>query len=798
MSNDLNTTKTDEEDLLLLSLILLPYIAVAQTDDFNVTGSTSGTDYSYSDGVLTVNNGANITISMTNGATEQASDRIVVAANATATITLNGVSITGPGPDISSGAPAQSAIDVGENAHLILNLKDETSNVLTGGSGGTDLGAPGIHVPASSSLVIQGSGNLSVTGGNSTNTYGGSGIGGKPSTQQSGGACGTVIILATGNVTVTGGTSATSSAGGADIGGGLGTTDGGNGQGIRPSADGSYTVWGNLTLPDDITLPEGIILTGDGTISPETARPKPTITFTDEDLEKTYDGQSASLNSNDYTYTGGGTISFAWYSDNNGTQGDKLDNAPSDAGTYWVGVSAEATNLYQAAEEVTKQFTIKPAIVESPQTPTLEAVTYGVKLSEITLPDGWTWADGETVPTVTNTGYTAYYTVTDYTNYDWSGVEGWDSETHQVKRTLTLTVNKADPAYEEPTGLTATYGQTLEDVDLPDGWAWKDETQSVGEVGEHQFTAIFTPEDTDNYNTVEKEVTITVEKAELSDSQIKIEGDEPSFELGDEGTILTVTITGIEDENEYDNWTWSSDNTDVVTVNMLTPQEVKTRSTEDLVSTAQVMPKGIGDATITVTYEGANYKRTLSYDVSVKAKEEEPEPTPDPQPQPDPTPLYYNIQFEDVCEGVDASLSKSVVKEGNQVSVYVEVEDGYDAENLKVMFKRSLYGYWEEVEEGVQPGEYIIYNVYNDIYVKVEGVEKIEEEPTGMSDIESTKVYTQNGDLYIYTSQPQEVMIITMNGTVLRRERQEGLRSYSLPKGVYIICIGEERMKVRI
>ena len=113
------------------------------------------------------------------------------------------------------------------------------------------------------------------------------------------------------------------------------------------------------------------------------------------------------------------------------------------------------------------------------------------------------------------------------------------------------------------------------------------------------------------------------------------------------------------------------------------------------------------------------------------------------------------------------------------------------------MFKRSLYGYWEEVEEGVQPGEYIIYNVYNDIYVKVEGVEKIEEDPTGMSDIEGTKVYAQNGNLYIYTSQPQEVAIITMGGTILKRERQEGLRSYSLPKGVYIICIGEETFKVR-
>lgn len=68
---------------------------------------------------------------------------------------------------------------------------------------------------------------------------------------------------------------------------------------------------------------------------------------------------------------------------------------------------------------------------------------------------------------------------------------------------------------------------------------------------------------------------------------------------------------------------------------------------------------------------------------------------------------------------------------------------------------------------------------------------------TAMKD-DIAKVYTQNGNLYIYTSQPQAVAIITMNGTVLKRKQQEGLRSYSLPKGVYIICIGEERMKVRL
>lgn len=173
----------------LLAVSAAPAAARAEAvGAFEVTGGTQGEGYSYADGVLTVNDGADITLSMVGGATEPTSDRIVVAANATATITLNGVSITGPGPDISSVAPAQSAIDVEENAHLILNLSDNKNNTLTGGSGGTDLGAPGIHVPSSASLVVQGSGGLSVQGGSSTITYDGKGIGGKPNTQQSGGA----------------------------------------------------------------------------------------------------------------------------------------------------------------------------------------------------------------------------------------------------------------------------------------------------------------------------------------------------------------------------------------------------------------------------------------------------------------------------------------------------------------------------------------------------------------------------------------------------------------------------------
>ncbi len=57
--------------------------------------------------------------------------------------------------------------------------------------------------------------------------------------------------------------------------------------------------------------------------------------------------------------------------------------------------------------------------------------------------------------------------------------------------TGTFTINKAQPNYTPPTGLTATYGDTLKDVPLTDGWAWNDLNTSVGNVGENTFPATY-------------------------------------------------------------------------------------------------------------------------------------------------------------------------------------------------------------------------------------------------------------------------------------------------------------------
>jgi len=79
-------------------------------------------------------------------------------------------------------------------------------------------------------------------------------------------------------------------------------------------------------------------------------------------------------------------------------------------------------------------------------------------------------------------------------------------------QTVTITVERANPEYTVPEGLTATYGDLLMSVALPTGWNWEEYAQApVGEVGVQTHKATFTPEDVNNYNIItDIDVPITV------------------------------------------------------------------------------------------------------------------------------------------------------------------------------------------------------------------------------------------------------------------------------------------------
>ena len=128
-----------------------------------------------------------------------------------------------------------------------------------------------------------------------------------------------------------------------------------------------------------------------------------------------------------------------------------------------------------------------------------------IKDKEITV----TYADDKTP---TNAGdYTASITV--------------DTATVSV----TYTIEKATPEYTVPTGLTVYVGQTLNDIDLPSGWTWHPDEGSdfvftSSFAGNHSASAIYTPEDTENYNTINYVAEFTVLLLPIDGATVTVSG----------------------------------------------------------------------------------------------------------------------------------------------------------------------------------------------------------------------------------------------------------------------------------
>ena len=256
-----------------------------------------------------------------------------------------------------------------------------------------------------------------------------------------------------------------------------------------------------------------------------------------------------------------------------------------------------------------------------------------------------------------------------------------------------------------------------------------------------------------------------------------------SFTTDRDEFALTAIVYGENLDRDKAKWTWSVADADVVALSGLPTW----RSHSYSINRQTFTIKGTGTTTITATYDDGIYRGSVDFTVRIS------KPTP-----PDPI-SYYNIYVEDVCDGVEVTLSNNVVREGNSISVYVKKDTAnYTFDNFKVYYKRSYYGTWIELPEGVQPGEYPIKNIWNHIYIKAEGAEE-KGDPTGIESIEGVKVYTKDGSLYVQTPQREQVIIVSMSGAVVKNEEQVGLKQYhGLQPGIYIVRVGDRAYKLRL
>lgn len=188
----------------------------------------------------------------------------------------------------------------------------------------------------------------------------------------------------------------------------------------------------------------------------------------------------------------------------------------------------------------------------------------------------YTYGTAASVPTAAAKYGTPIFTYSTEKNGTYSNTAPKNAGTYYVKATVPATeqytaltaieefhITKAEPQYVIPKDITMTYGQHLIEILLPEGFAWMNNTELSGPIGDKFFEAYYTPEDTDNYNVIKQiRVPITVAPKDLSATKltgIDKNTDLDTYKISD-GDIVLVKDT--------DYTISSAANGDVVTVSV--------------------------------------------------------------------------------------------------------------------------------------------------------------------------------------------------------------------------------------
>jgi len=227
----------------------------------------------------------------------------------------------------------------------------------------------------------------------------------------------------------------------------------------------------------------------------------------------------------------------------------------------------------------------------------------GQTLGEITLPSGFSWQDPTStlVGNVGTNNFKVTYTPEDTDNYNIiTDIE------------VSIKVGKLTPEYEVPTGLTAKVGQTLADVALPSGFSWQDPTStSVGSAGINRFKVVYTPTDTDKYNTVRDiQVSIGVEK--LDPTYTIPTG--LTAEVGQ--TLANVTLPSGFSWQDATSTSVGSVGTNKFKVTYTPTDTAKYNVIRDIEVSIEVT----GPQKLTEVITGADYGKKINYSVTVNGK----------------------------------------------------------------------------------------------------------------------------------------------------------------------------------
>ena len=203
-----------------------------------------------------------------------------------------------------------------------------------------------------------------------------------------------------------------------------------------------------------------------------------------------------------------GDIKDVVYTYSSKENGKYTTDIPTNVGTWYIKAMLKGTDNYHDVT-VTESFNISKA-----------TNAWTEELSII----GWIYNDKVNTPTAKaqfgdvtftysseeNGTYTNEVPKNAGTYYVKATVEGTENYTGLESTPVAFEIAKAIPTYEKVTGLVLGQGQALSKIELPEQFKWVDETITADELGTHTFKAIYTPEDTTNYQTIEVEIEVEV------------------------------------------------------------------------------------------------------------------------------------------------------------------------------------------------------------------------------------------------------------------------------------------------
>lgn len=250
-----------------------------------------------------------------------------------------------------------------------------------------------------------------------------------------------------------------------------------------------------------------------------------------QDMNKVYDGNA--VIAPEYKTSGSdGKVTIQWQ-ENIGLPDTPiwkdLQSAPSSAGNYRVVVELAENNNYNATN-ATLEFAISKK--------------QNIWLDQPTI-DGWTYGDKANDPNAKAEYGDVTFTYSSKENGTYINEVPKNAGTYYMKATVkgnenyfdlesivSFEIKKAIPTPEKVTGLVLGQGQPLIKIELPEQFKWVDETITADELGAHTFKAIYTPEDTVNYQMIEVEIEVEVVPTPVAINHI------PTINASDE----TITV----------------------------------------------------------------------------------------------------------------------------------------------------------------------------------------------------------------------------------------------------------------